>query len=302
MSTDLEGKVAIVTGGGGALGSAYARALAARGVAVIVNDYGGDIRGEGDSRSPADETADAIRSAGGTAAANYESVENGESIVESALDTFGRLDIVVNNAGILRDVSFHKMAAEDWDAIYRVHLLGTFRVCRAAWPHLRNQEFGRIVNTGSAAGLYGNFGQTNYAAMKLGVHGLTMSLAREGIARNVLVNTVAPAALSRLTLTVLPKEQLKLMSPELVAPLVTYLCDPNCSETGGLFEVGGGWIGKLRWQRTRGVHFGPSSKLTSEMVGDRWEEITSFENAPEFPESMEQAFAPYAKVMSGEIR
>jgi 3-hydroxyacyl-CoA dehydrogenase/3a,7a,12a-trihydroxy-5b-cholest-24-enoyl-CoA hydratase len=302
VTMQFDGKVVVVTGGGGSLGRAYATAFAQRGASVVVNDLGGDTTGHGASQGPADIVADAIRQVGGKAVANYDSVEQGERIVQYALDTYGRIDVVINNAGILRDVSFHKITDEDWDAIYRVHLLGTYKLCRAAWPHLRNQGYGRIVNTSSPAGIYGNFGQANYSAMKLGIHGLSMALAQEGKAKNVLVNTIAPAAMSRLTLTVMSEEQLRNMGPELVAPLVLYLSHDTCREPGGLFEVGGGWIGKLRWQRSHGVHFSPSKPLTPEMLGTDWAAITDFSEGAEYPTTMLEAMGPYEKVMSGKIK
>src|SRR6266545_3914601 len=245
MSQELrfDDRVAIVTGAGNGLGRSHALLLASRGAKVVVNDLGGGIRGEGQSQNAADRVVEEIASAGGTAVADYHSVEDGAAIVTRALDAFGRIDIVVNNAGILRDVSFAKMSQEDWDLVYRVHVLGAFRVTHAAWPHMREQKYGRIVMTASAAGIYGNFGQANYSMAKLGLLGLSNTLAIEGRKKNVLVNTIAPIAGSRLTETVLPKELTDALKPELVSPLVAYLCHESCEETGGLFEVGGGFIG-----------------------------------------------------------
>jgi len=301
MTQNLTGKVAIVTGGGGSLGGAYALALARRGAKVVVNDLGSAPAGGGASRGPADQIVAEIQSLGGSAVANYDSVTEGARVMQCALDTYGRIDVVVNNAGILRDMSFHKMSTADFEDLYQVHLLGTFSLCNAAWPHLRGQGFGRIVNTGSAAGIYGNFGQANYSAMKLGIHGLTLSLAAEGRAKNIHVNTIAPAALSRLTLTVMSAEQLQAMRPDLVAPLVLWLCDPACTESGGLFEVGGGWIGKLRWERAAGHHFSPGAPLTPEDVAAQWQAITRFGPDSTHPASMAEAFGPFEKVMKGEI-
>ena len=255
MANELryDGKVAIVTGAGAGLGRSHALLLASRGASVVVNDLGGSAHGEGKSSSAADRVVEEIRAAGGKAVANYDSVENGESIVKTALDSFGRIDIVINNAGILRDTSFAKMTDQDWDLIYRVHVLGSYRVTAAAWPHMRDQGYGRIVFTSSAAGIYGNFGQANYSMAKLGIVGFASTLALEGRKRNVCVNTIAPIAGSRMTETVLPKELIDALRPEYVSPLVAYLCHESCEDTGGLFEVGGGFIGKLRWERTRGA-------------------------------------------------
>ena len=157
-----------VTGAGNGLGKSHALLLAARGAKVVVNDLGGTMTGGGKSSAAADQVVAEIKEAGGEAVANYESVEDGGRIIEHALDAFGRVDIIVNNAGILRDISFHKMSEEDWDLIYRVHVLGSFRVTHAAWPHLREQRYGRVIMPASAAGIYGNFGQANYSMAKLG--------------------------------------------------------------------------------------------------------------------------------------
>ena len=196
MNNELrfDGRVAIITGAGGGLGRAYALLFAARGASVVVNDLGGGMHGEGAGTSAADRVVDEIIAAGGQAVANYDSVEDGERIVQTALDAFGRVDILVNNDGILRDASFHKMTEADWEKIYRVHLYGGFKVTHAIWPYLRDQGYGRVIMTSSAAGLYGNFGQANYGSAKLGLLGLANSLAVEGEKRNVLVNTIAPLA------------------------------------------------------------------------------------------------------------
>lgn len=196
-----------------------------------------------------------IKAAGGQAVANYDSVEFGDKIVKTAVDAFGKVDIVINNAGILRDVSFQKMSEQDWDLIQRVHMKGAFSVSRAAWNIMREQGYGRIVNTSSSSGIYGSFGQANYSAAKLGLHGLTMTLAKEGDKRNIRVNTIAPIAASRMTETVMPAEVLKNVDPKYVVPFVAYLCHENCQENGSLFEVAGGYVGKLRWQRSEGHMF-----------------------------------------------
>src|SRR5437870_5476086 len=215
----FDGRVAIVTGAGGGLGKSHALLLASRGAKVVVNDLGGSFTGLGRSSAAADQVVDAIKAAGGDAVASHDSVEDGDKIVKTAIDAFGRLDIVINNAGILRDVSFAKMTQQDWDLVYKVHVLGAFRVTHAAWPYLRDQGYGRIIMTASAAGIYGNFGQANYAMAKLGLVGFANTLAHEGRKRNVLVNTIAPIAGSRLTETVLPKELTGALKPEYVSPL-----------------------------------------------------------------------------------
>ncbi len=274
-----DNRVAIITGAGGGLGKAYALVLAGRGAKVVVNDLGGGRHGDGSDSAPADNVVAEIKAAGGEAVANYDSVENGERIVQAALDHFGRVDIVINNAGILRDVSFHKMTDEDWELIYRVHLLGAYKVTHAAWPYLRDQHYGRVIMTTSAAGLYGNFGQANYSAMKLGLLGFANTLAVEGQKRNVHVNTIAPVAGSRLTETILSPELVAALKPEYVAPLVAYLCHESCAETGGLFEVGAGWMARLRWQRTKGAAFPLRQPLTPEAIAEKWATVCDFTDA-----------------------
>lgn len=281
----LDGKVALVTGAGGGLGRAYALLFAERGASVVVNDLGGDIKGEGKSSSAADRVVEEIRAKGGNAVASYDSVEEGEKIVQAALDTYGRIDIVVNNAGILRDRSFARTSDLDWDLIQRVHLRGSFKVTRAAWNHMKNQNYGRIIMTASTSGIYGNFGQANYSAAKLGLLGLSNTLAIEGQKYNIQCNTIAPTAGSRLTETVLPQELVDALKPEFIAPLVVWLCHESCQENGSLFEVGAGWIGKLRWERTLGAIVRQNNQqMTPEAVRDNWKQICDFDNATK-PES-----------------
>lgn len=268
----FKGRVAIVTGAGGGLGKAYALLFAQRGASVVVNDLGGDYLGGGKSRV-ADKVVDEIRLAGGRAVANYDSVEEGEKIVKTAITNFGRIDILVNNAGILRDKSFLKMTNDDWDKIHNVHLRGSFLVTRAAWPQMRKQQYGRIIMTSSASGVYGNFGQANYSAAKNGLVGLSHTLAKEGAKYNIKCNAVAPIAGSRMTATVMPEEVLKIFEPNLVAPLVVYLCHESCGETGGLFESGAGWNTKLRVERTRGY---AKQELTLEDIAKNWGAVTDF--------------------------
>jgi 3-hydroxyacyl-CoA dehydrogenase/3a,7a,12a-trihydroxy-5b-cholest-24-enoyl-CoA hydratase len=189
----FDGKVAIVTGAGNGLGKAYAILLGSRGAKVVVNDLGKSVKGEADGASnPADLVVAEIKKNGGEAVANYDSVEFGEKIVKTAVDAFGTVDIVINNAGILRDISFQKMTERDWDLIMLVHLKGAFSVTRAAWNIMREKNYGRIVMTASSSGIYGSFGQANYATAKLGLHGFTQTLAKEGIKRNIRVNSIAP--------------------------------------------------------------------------------------------------------------
>lgn len=274
MSLRFDERVVIVTGAGNGLGRSHALDFARRGARVVVNDLGGGIAGEGANRSVADRVVDEIVAAGGQAVANTDSVEHGDRIVETAMDTYGRVDVVVNNAGVLRDASFAKMTDEDWDVIYRVHLLGSYKVSKAAWPHMRTARYGRIVMTTSIAGVYGNFGQANYAAAKLGVHGLAQTLAIEGEARDIRCNTIAPTAGSRLTATVLPPEVLDVLRPEYVTPAAVLLGHERCPVNGALLEVGGGWVARTRWEQSEGVYF--PAKFTAEDVGSNWGAISDF--------------------------
>jgi 3-hydroxyacyl-CoA dehydrogenase/3a,7a,12a-trihydroxy-5b-cholest-24-enoyl-CoA hydratase len=278
MSNELNftNRVAIVTGAGGGLGRSHALVLASRGAKVVVNDLGGTFTGEGKSASAADKVVAEIKAAGGEAIANYDSVEDGDKIVKTALDAWGKLDILVNNAGILRDVSFAKMTQQDWDLVYKVHVLGAFRCTHAAWPHMRDAGYGRIILTASAAGIYGNFGQANYAMAKLGLHGFAQTLALEGKKRNVIVNTIAPIAGSRMTETVLPKELLDALKPEYVSTLVAKLVHESTEDTGGLYEVGGGFYAKLRWERSTGKTFRLGRTITPEDLDGAWKDVTQF--------------------------
>ena len=286
MANELrfDGRVAIVTGAGGGLGRSHALLLGSLGCKVVVNDLGGSMHGGGRSSAPAEQVVAEIKALGGDAVVNADSVEDGAKIVEAALNTFGRLDIVINNAGILRDTSFPKLGEEDWDLINRVHVLGAYRVTHAAWGHMRDAGYGRIIFTSSGAGIYGNFGQANYSTAKLGLVGLSNTLALEGRKRNILVNAIAPVAGSRLTETVLPKELIDALKPELVSPLVAYLCHESSKETGGLFEVGGGVFNKLRWERTVGKAFKLGKPITVDAIAKAWPEITDFNKATHPPD------------------
>jgi 3-hydroxyacyl-CoA dehydrogenase/3a,7a,12a-trihydroxy-5b-cholest-24-enoyl-CoA hydratase len=294
----FDGKVALVTGAGRGLGRAHALLLASRGAKVVVNDLGTSGSGSGADVTPAQAVVNEILAVGGQAVTNGDSVVDGGRLVQAALDHFGRIDIVVNNAGFLRDVAFHKMSAADWDDLYQVHLLGAFRIVHAAWPRMREQGFGRVVNTSSAAGIYGNFGQVNYGTFKLALHGMTQPLAVEGRAKNIHVNSIAPAADSRLTRTVMTPEQLAPMGADRVSPLVAWLCHESCTETGGLFEVGGGVIAKLRWERTAGAYLDLGGADAVEQVAGAWGRITDFSGS-DHPAGFAEAMAPFSKVMGG---
>jgi len=251
----LEGKVALVTGAGGGLGRAHAQLLAKEGAAVVVNDLGGSRDGTGSGSSMADEVVEEITTAGGQAVANYGSVTDPDAaraMVKTAVDSFGKLDICINNAGILRDKSFKNMTDEMWDIVIDVHLRGTYLVAKAAWDQMVAQGAGgRIINTSSTSGLIGNFGQTNYGAAKAGIAGFTRVLALEGVKYGITVNTLAPAAWSRMTEDIMQESTADRFAPEKVAPPVVWLCtDEAKNVTGRQFCVGGNRISLLSWQVT----------------------------------------------------
>jgi NAD(P)-dependent dehydrogenase (short-subunit alcohol dehydrogenase family) len=271
---DFEGRVAIVTGAGGGLGRSHALLLASRGAKVVVNDLGGTRSGEGGGSEMADQVVDEIVQAGGEAVANYDGVhtwEGGESIVRTAIDAFGKVDIVINNAGILRDTSFAKLDEPALDMVLKVHLYGGFHVARAAWPHLRENEYGRVVNTTSGSGLYGNFGQSNYSAAKLGLVGLTRTLAIEGAKYGITSNVIAPVAASRMTEDIMPPQLLERLEPEYVSPLVAYLASEACTDTGRIYSVGGGYMARVAILEGEGTTF--DGVPSPDDVADKWDEL-----------------------------
>jgi len=280
----FDNRVAIITGGGGGLGRAYALELAGRGAKVVVNDLGSSRDGSGEgTKTAADRVVDEIRKMGAEAVANYDTVtsaQGGENIIQAALGAFGRVDILINNAGILRDKSFLKMEPENWQAVLAVHLDGAFYVSRPAFREMKQNGYGRIIMTTSSAGLYGNFGQANYSAAKMALVGLMNTLKLEGQKYNITVNTVAPMAATRMTEDIMPPDVLKKLKPELVAPLVLYLCSEDCNETGAIYNAGMGFYNRVA------VLTGPSAQLGSdenppslELVRENWERINSLEGA-----------------------
>ncbi|KAJ2858461.1 hypothetical protein J3B02_000211 [Coemansia erecta] len=274
----FDNRVVIVSGAGGGLGKAYSLFFASRGAKVVVNDLGSGLKGEGSSASAADLVVDEIKKAGGEAIADYNNVLEGEKIVEKAMKAYGRIDIIINNAGILRDKSFKSMTDKDWDDVMNVHLHGAYKITKAAWPIMRKQKYGRVIMTSSAAGIYGNFGQASYAAAKQALIGFSNSLAYEGFKYNILSNAIAPLAASRMTATVMPKEVLEALKPEFIAPLVAFLTHEKCKQTGGLFEIGAGKITAHRWQGTEGVVFKADESFTPAAVKARFDEIDNFDN------------------------
>ncbi|KAL8947370.1 MAG: hypothetical protein Q9222_006348 [Ikaeria aurantiellina] len=279
----FDGQTVVVTGAGGGLGKAYALFFGSRGANVVVNDLGGSFKGEGSSSKAADVVVDEIKKAGGNAVANYDSVENGERIIDIAIQKFGRIDVLLNNAGILRDVSFRNMTDQDWDLIIKVHVKGAYKCARAAWPHFRKQKYGRVINTASAAGLFGNFGQCNYSAAKLSQVGFTETLAKEGYKYNIICNVIAPIAASRMMGTVMPPDMLENLKPDWVVPLVAVLVhSSNTSETGSIFEVGGGHVAKIRWERAKGALLKTGPSLTPGAILKQWKNVNDF-SEPSYP-------------------
>ncbi|TAQ90250.1 hypothetical protein B7494_g1421 [Chlorociboria aeruginascens] len=274
-----DGQVVVVTGAGGGLGKAYALFFASRGASVVVNDLGGSFKGEGNSTKAADVVVDEIKAAGGKAVANYDSVENGDRIIETAIQNYGRIDVLLNNAGILRDVSFKNMRDQDWDLVIAVHVKGSYKCARAAWPYFRKQKYGRVINTASAAGLFGSFGQTNYSAAKLAMVGFTETLAKEGAKYNIHANVIAPIAASRMTETIMPPEILENLKPDWVVPLVAVLVHKDQEENGSIFEVGGGHVAKLRWERASGLLLKADDSYTPGAILKKWDQVNNFKNA-----------------------
>jgi len=273
MSTlGFDGKVAVITGAGGGLGRQHALLLASRGAFLVINDLGGSVDGSGSDASAAQKVVDEIVAAGGEAVANHDSVstpEGGEAIIKTAVDAYGRVDIVINNAGILRDKTFHNMTPDLVDAVIDVHLRGAFNVTRPAWILMREQKYGRIISTSSAAGIFGNFGQANYGAAKMGLVGFTRVLAQEGAKHNIKANAIAPLALTRMTEALLGPLGEKL-EPALISPIVAWLSHEDCDVSGEVYSVGGGRVARVFIGETPGYF---KRDLTLEDVRDNWEQI-----------------------------
>ena len=286
----FDGRVAIVTGAGGGLGRAYALELARRGAKVVVNDLGGarDGAGEG-SAAPAEAVAAEITAAGGEAVANFDSVSTpagGAAIVKAALEAFGTVDIVINNAGILRDKSFAKMTPEHWQAVVDVHLSGAYHVTRPAFEVMKAKGYGRVVMTSSAAGLYGNFGQANYSAAKLGLVGLMHTLKLEGAKYGIQVNTIAPLAASRLTADVMPADLFEKMKPEFVVPLALFLCAEECAVSGNIYNAGMGYFNRAGILTGRGVRPSKGDRPPDpEAIQAHWDRINDLEGAAEIADA-----------------
>ena len=281
MSLDFEGKVAIVTGSGGGIGKGYALELAKRGSKVVVNDLGGAVDGSGGSLSAAEAVVQEIESAGGEAMANGANVcseEDVKNMVQATMEKWGRVDILINNAGILRDKSFAKMDWSDFVTVVNVHLMGSALCAHSVFPIMKEQEYGRIIMTSSSSGLFGNFGQTNYGAAKMGVVGLMNTLKLEGAKYNIHTNSVAPTATTRMTEHLFPPEFAEKLDPKLIIPGVIFLASEK-APNGEILEVGGGVVANTYVMETMGKYFGTDEKFTAEAVADAWSEVTDTTNA-----------------------
>ncbi|KAF9565233.1 multifunctional beta-oxidation protein [Agrocybe pediades] len=275
MSASFKGHTVVITGAGGGLGKAYSLLFASRGANVVVNDF---------NAAAAQKVVDEIVQAGGKAVANTSSVTDGAAVIKTAVDAFGSVTILINNAGILRDKGFKNMSDKEWDQITEVHLKGAFSCTKAAWPIFRKQKFGRVINTSSAAGLYGNFGQANYSAAKMGLVAFTKTLAREGAKYNIRSSAIAPMAASAMTETIMPPEMLANLNPEYVAPFVAALCHPEGPDASGkVFEVGAGFIAELRWERSNGAIFKTDSSFTPSAAVTDVDSLGKLEAAKKLP-------------------
>ena len=281
MTLDYTGKVVIVTGAGGGLGRSHALEFARRGAKVVVNDLGGAVDGSGGSSEAADKVVEEIKAAGGEAISNGSSVTDDAGVanmVSQTMDAYGRIDVLVNNAGVLRDKSFAKMEIADFDFVVDVHLFGTMKPTKAVWPIMKEQGYGRIMVTSSSSGLYGNFGQSNYGAAKLGVVGFINTLKLEGQKDNIHVNALAPVAWTRMTSNLMPPEMEEALAPEQVTPAVVFMCSEQ-APTGKIICAGAGAYAAAQIVETRGMYLGTAP--TAEDVADNWEQISKLDDQAE---------------------
>jgi NAD(P)-dependent dehydrogenase (short-subunit alcohol dehydrogenase family) len=282
MTVRFDDRVAIVTGAGAGLGRSHAMLLASRGAKVVVNDPGGSVDGSGGANAVADKVVSEIKAAGGEAIASYASVADeqaAQSIVDAAINAWGRLDILVNNAGILRDRSFNNMDMTDYEFVNQVHHFGTVYCTKAAWPIMRKQQYGRIVVTTSGSGTVGNFGQANYGAAKMAVNGFINVLRHEGAKYNIRLNAISPSALTRMTESLLPPDIGPWMTPELVSPAVAWLCSEECDQNGEIIAATAGGYARVQYFVTDGVQFDPAEPVTIEMVRDSLGKIRDLSTA-----------------------
>lgn len=293
-------QVAIVTGAGQGLGRSHALALAERGAKVVVNDLGGARDGTGASSEAAHAVVAEIEAAGGEAMANGADVTDADAVkamVDAVIAKWGRVDILINNAGILLDKSFAKMEQTDFDLVVNVHLTGTAICTKAVWEHMREQGYGRIVVTSSSSGLYGNFGQANYGAAKLGVIGLMNTLRAEGAKYDIRVNALAPVALTRMTEDIMPDEAKSLLNPEEVTPGVLFLVSKD-APNGVVLAAGAGGFASARIYETDGIWLPPSER-TPENIAARFDEIRDPEGQQEYTTGSEQTMKFVQKAMAG---
>lgn len=291
MNIRFDNRVVVITGAGGGLGRCYAIDLARRGARLCVNDLGGAVDGTGSSEIPARSLVKEIEAAGGEVIANYDDVSHADganNLIRQTIDRFGAIDALICNAGILRDKTFLKMPLEDFELVLRVHLLGTVYVTRAAFPVMKEKKYGRIVFTTSASGLFGNFGQTNYAAAKLGIVGFMNSLKLEALTYNVLINTIAPLALTRLAVKAFPEDSSSELKPEFISPAVTYLCSEQCRTTGDIISAGGGWYRRVQIVEGRGIKIESQSDASPEMIARNFDSISLMEGARPFASAQEE--------------
>jgi NAD(P)-dependent dehydrogenase (short-subunit alcohol dehydrogenase family) len=295
MTIRFDGKVAIVTGGGNGLGKEHCRQLAARGAKVVVNDLGGSVDGSGGSISAAEAVAKEIRDGGGEAIGNGADItklDQVEAMVAEAKARWGRVDILINNAGILRDKTFAKMTMDDFRKVVDVHLFGTANCTKAVWETMREQNYGRIMLTSSASGIYGNFGQANYGAAKAAMIGFMNVLSQEGAKNNIRVNTLAPTAGTRMVEGLVPEQAFKLMAPELVTPGVLFLVSEN-APTKTILGAGAGCFSVVHIYETPAVFLG-GEKATCDDVAANWEKISD----PTHETALEAAFAQTGKFVA----
>ena len=282
MNIDFKNQVVVITGGAGSLGSAYVRAFSAKGAKVVINDPGTSLDGQGSGEKPAEVLAEQICAAGGEAISNQNSIaepEGARELIAQAMDAFGRVDVVINNAGNMRDQMFKKLDFESFEAVLRVHLFGSTYVTRAAFPIMIEQDYGRILMTTSAAGLYGAFGGASYAAAKAGIVGLMRTLSIEGKKHNIGVNAIAPVAKSRMLGTMLSEKELERLTPESICPAVLYLCSDVCKATGDIISAGSGYFSKVAMVEGKGVRFPIEEKVTPENIAGCYDEITDMSAA-----------------------
>ena len=280
MTISFENQVAIVTGAGGGLGKCHALELAKRGAKVVVNDLGGSVDGSGTSDA-AEEVVELIKSSGGEAISNGSSVTDLKAVkemVQQTMDEWGRIDILVNNAGILRDKSFHKVSIEDFNLVMDVHFQGSLNCTHTIFPIMREQEYGRIIFTSSASGVYGNFGQTNYGSAKMAMIGLMNTLKLEGQNKNIFTNSITPVAYTRMTEGLIPEDFGQNLKSEYITPAVIYLASDQ-APNGVIIAAGAGVFSRINIQESMGVSLGTGEDMTPENIHANWDKISDMTNA-----------------------